>query len=440
MRFPLTLAALSLTTSLLASACALEEGDELDDVEIGETEQEISNPDTSFTSDGLVEWNVTGTHGAVGVVQTPGGYVYGAGRRIDEGGRHQLAIRIMSSQGAALKSINAYASLHAWGNGATQLGPLNDDVFVVGGTSDGTTANTLVARVRADGLNTGFGGDGVIQYNMVSNASFEEAIAAAPWNNKIVVAGHACNQYGYGESCRPYVARIDPATGQLDDSFGGGDGVTLLPAVGQTWTDVVRGMAIQTDGGIVLLSEYDMTEYYDDPGTLRIRRLNQHGTLDSDFNGGTGMWGVTFTRAAGIAIDRANNYIVAAGSNFYMDEMRVFRLDSTGKPVATFDTTVDLPTDAEAARGVTIDRFGRIVVTGGTTDASSGADTVVVRLSRGGLLEKVKYLGFGASSEGTSVFAATQYTAGSYQDVVVVGGKGWDASSQQMTFARLLNP
>lgn len=441
MTFAKTLAALTLTTSLLASACAVEDGEELD---IGEAESELTQPANYFHGDGEQEIPTTDTLGAQGVLQTPSGNIYGVGSRIWSDGRRILAVRTLDFAGNLIGGVLA-ANLNngtasSWANAATQLGTLYDDVIAVGGysTAPGST-HTFLARVRSDGLYDGFGGgDGVVAYNLYSTFPREEAIAAQVWNGKIYVAGNACQNTGYGESCRIFVARFDYA-GNKDTTWSGGDGLVDFPYLGQTWTDQVRGMAIQSDGGVVVLSEQDQTEYYDDAGTMVVRRVNSVGNLDTNF-AGSGSWGKTFTAARGVAIDPANNYIVAVGNNYDGDEIRAYRLRNDGVEVTTFDTTVDLATDGENAHGVTIDSLGRIIIVGESSDLDSGNDLLLVQLTRGGSIDQVKYVNFTTSSGGRSVFTGLEPTAAGGGRFVLAGGLGWGGATDTMVFAKVTNP
>src|SRR5687768_836149 len=94
--FTRTLAALSLTTSLLASACAME-ADELD-AEIGESEHAALGYDGQFSGDGRLEVAVTGTRGAAAIVQGGSGTVYALGDTVVNG-QHLMALRMFDRYG-----------------------------------------------------------------------------------------------------------------------------------------------------------------------------------------------------------------------------------------------------------------------------------------------------------------------------------------------------
>ncbi|HMD53108.1 MAG TPA: Calx-beta domain-containing protein, partial [Phycisphaerae bacterium] len=100
------------------------------------------------------------------------------------------------------------------------------------------------------------------------------ALALEPSDNKLLVGGDFTLADGVG---RNRIARLNP-DGTLDNKFS-----SYLPSQGAS--DVVRALAVQTDGRILVGG--DFTNFN---GSLlsHIARLNYNGSLDSTFNPGAG--------------------------------------------------------------------------------------------------------------------------------------------------------
>jgi uncharacterized delta-60 repeat protein len=199
----------------------------------------------------------------------------------------------------------------------------------------------------------------------------------------------------------------------LDASFGGDDGWTSV-AVGQTSfaTSMVRG-----GGGIVMAGRSD--------GDIAVVKLTLAGEVDPSFGGGDGVVTLDLGRnetANAVAVDGQDRIVLAGTSRPGTTTSRLFaaRLDAAGTPDPGFagDGAVKLPSGVNASGGLdlALTESGRIVVVGFLAPPSTDDKVLVVRYRADGTLDPM----FGGG-DGT---VTTRYAGSSVGNAVVIDAKG----------------
>ncbi|MFT6765834.1 MAG: putative delta-60 repeat protein [Alteromonas naphthalenivorans] len=165
------------------------------------------------------------------------------------------------------------------------------------------------------------------------------------------------------------------SAGTLDGSFGGGDGKVTTNINGG---DIAYGVAIQSDGKIVVVGESN--------SSFGVARYNTDGSLDTSFDT-DGFLTTNFgsvDAAYGVAIQSDGKIVVSGNSG---NDFAVARYNTDGSLDTTFDTDGKLTTDigsssTDVAYGVAIQADGKIVVVG-----DNGSDFAVVRYNTDGSLD-----------------------------------------------------
>ncbi len=134
--------------------------------------------------------------------------------------------------------------------------------------------STANAFAQTSGIDLSFGEDGIASSDI--NGKFDDAtdLVVLP-DGDILVAGNSMA----GSHYEFMVSRFN-SDGSVDESFGENGNATIEFS---TFHCLVKAMAVQEDGKIVLVGNYD-NNYYTDPA---IARFNSDGTIDTGF-GGTG--------------------------------------------------------------------------------------------------------------------------------------------------------
>lgn len=214
-----------------------------------------------------------------------------------------------------------------------------------------------------------------------------------------------CGTRQIGSTADFFVARFD-ADGQLDPSFSF-DGKVTIDFSGDSGTDRATGLALQSDGKIVVAGTTN-ADRGPDHDNFAVARLNADGTLDTTFGAGTGKKVVAFDLDGGTGDDncadvaiQGDGRIVVAGTVMTAAngaDIGVARLLSDGSPDASFNLTgkvsfgFDLPGSSskdDAATRVAIDHAGRIVIAGAADagDSTVGSDFAVARVRANGTLD-----------------------------------------------------
>lgn len=270
-----------------------------------------------------------------------------------------LALLGFSPAGALAAPGDLDPSFGTGGTVSTNIGPGTEDyagdvaidsdgnVVVAGSSETGPeTASAAVARYTPSGaLDPTFGGgDGIVTFHFGSGESDYVRAVAIDSSNRITLAGFSGFDYA--------VARLT-ASGQLDPTFGGGDG-TVITHVG----GIDRSNAVIIDGsGRIVLGGEDFT----------LLRYTASGTLDPSF-GGDGIVQTTFEGGQvnglrELSLDTHGRIIAAGGSG----DLALARYLENGTLDKTFsgDGRVVTTLDGEDyASGAALDSHNRIVIAG----------------------------------------------------------------------------
>ena len=259
------------------------------------------------------------------------------------------------------------------------------------GKNASKNGNVGVVRYNADGsLDTTFGdikkgstrtGKTTIDFGGQTDVGRDVAIQS---DGKIVVVGRGATN-SLNTTGRIILARLN-SNGTLDTSFDGDGKVTTdVTHAGDTANadDTARGLAIQTDGKIVVAGSTATGFGGDGTSNFVVLRYNTNGSLDSSF--GTG--GVAEADNGGVdnylfsVAIQADGKIVAGGGTNGVGGT-VIRYSSAG----TLDTTFDgdgLADIGAYAQAILVQSDGKIVAAG-SINATGNDDLFVARLLNSG--------------------------------------------------------
>jgi uncharacterized delta-60 repeat protein len=251
-----------------------------------------------------------------------------------------------------------------------------DGKIVAAGASDAgpNPGNFALTRYHPDGrLDSSFGSDGRVVTDFGANdIAFGVAVQG---DGKIVAAGASDAGPNPGNFA---LARYD-TNGGLDASFGSGGRVVTDFGTG----DLGRGVAIQTDGKIVVAGVSDAGP---NPGNFALARYKADGALDGSF-GGDGKVVTDYAgaeQARGVAIQRDGKIVAVGLSNGGANpgNFALARYEFDGTLDRAFDGDGRVLTDfadGDLGFGVAIQSDGKIVATG---ISSIGANPTNVALAR----------------------------------------------------------
>lgn len=255
-------------------------------------------------------------------------------------------------------------------------------VVGVGTTRSATTGDDWsVIRLLPDGTpDPSFGGgDGVVVLALSADDDKTYDVVLQP-DGRIVVGGDSGDDVA--------IVRL-LANGDLDPSFGGGDGRFDHSTAPGFAADTLHALVLQPDGAVVGAG------YGSDAWDLWALRVDPAGELDATFGTGGVAWvspGVDAAYLRDAALD-ADGHLVLAGSYDGFHQLLVARLDENGDLDASFggDGMVVLDLGAgtvDAAEAVVVLPDGRLVV-GGRVDRSTPTrdDLLVLRLESDGDLD-----------------------------------------------------
>ena len=265
-------------------------------------------------------------------------------------------------------------------------------------SSSMTGADFALARYSSAGvLDSTFGTSGKTTTDFAGAADQVFATAQTS-DSKIVAVGVAFN----GNKSNDYALAQYSTDGVIDTSFGSSGKVTTDSPGGN---DVARGIAIQSDGKIVVAGGNN--------SDFALCRFNTDGSLDTGF----GASGLVITDFAGgndqanaIAIDSMGNFVVAGSTtnNNTGVDFALARYDSNGNLDATFGTggkvmtPVSPGSDTDQAFALAIDSSGRIIAAGVASAGATGNDFALVRYTSTGTLDST----FGTGGKVTTPLSA----------------------------------
>ncbi len=240
----------------------------------------------------------------------------------------------------------------------------------------------LATAQLAGTLDPTFGTAGITTTSIGPNNETAHAIAVQA-DGKIVVAGETWNNSNVVEDFA--LARYN-SDGSLDNTFGtNGFVVTDM----QQSTDVVKAIAIQPDGKIVVAGHSDNTFNYD----FAVARYLANGTLDNTF-GTNGKviknFGSTDFGLAMALLPNGKILVSGRAYNGQNGDFALIQLNSNGTFDNTFGTAgammADLFGEDESANAIAIQADGKIVLAGDRY-ANNGSLFAVARFNPDGSLD-----------------------------------------------------
>jgi len=255
-------------------------------------------------------------------------------------------------------------------------------ILVAGSKNTANGSDFAIARFNSDGsLDTNFNGTGTVTTDFGGNDTATSI--AVQTNGKIVVTG--VSNIGRANFA---LARYN-ANGSLDTTLNGTGKVTT--DLGED--DIGRGIALQSDGKIVVAGEsYNgSTRIY----RFALARYNEDGSLDTNFNGTgkmTAVIGSGYNAGFSVALQSDGKIVVAgqsdSGANGY--DFAMLRLNSDGNLDPTFNGTGKVTTNIggyDVANSVALQSDGKLVVGGSSYNGTNYASFAVVRYNPNGSLD-----------------------------------------------------
>ncbi|MGH8237431.1 MAG: Calx-beta domain-containing protein, partial [Steroidobacteraceae bacterium] len=233
----------------------------------------------------------------------------------------------------------------------------------------------LVARYTAKGtIDASFSSGGTVVTDMTSRTDLARNIVVQP-DGALVVSG---DPIGSDPSPRTAVARYS-ANGVLDPSFGPGGKVVIAGAL------VGRGLALQSDGRLVLVGSMAVQNVQNDFTHFAVLRLNADGTFDDSF----GTEGATTTSMTGltdvahaVALQADGRIVVAGEGNLVNPNFALARYNTDGTLDTSFAIDGKLVVDffglQDRAEGVVLQADGKIVAGGLVVNSTNGYGLVRV--------------------------------------------------------------
>jgi uncharacterized delta-60 repeat protein len=220
----------------------------------------------------------------------------------------------------------------------------SDGKILVGTTKGNNVTRFELIRYNPDGSpDNSFGTGGSVSTQFRDSFTAELDLIVLQNDGKTIAAGR---NFLFYTDAATVIARYN-ADGTLDTSFGGGDGwVDWSYNAGAT--DSVKGLTIQADGKILVMSELDSGQVY-------LSRLNSNGSFDTTFKGDTigitGQGGNEETLTL-----QADGKILAVTED--SQGILITRISSSSNDVFFGSATYVVNEDGSAISAVTINRAG----------------------------------------------------------------------------------
>lgn len=290
---------------------------------------------------------------------------------------------------------------------STSLTP--EGKIIIGGsfTSYNSTTSNNIACLNIDGdLDTAFNpGNGVGQeFNLLIVSVNSTAIQ---FDEKIIIGG---NFTRYNDNVRNSIARINP-NGSLDSSFNPGTGTGVLGG------NPINSISLQLDEKIVIGGNFTN---YNGTTCNRIARLNTDGSIDNSFNPISG----ANNYIKSIAIQPDGKIIIGGSFTSYDGIMRnhISRLNSDGSLDNEFDPGTGASGSTPSINSIAIQPDGKIIIAGQFTTYNGIDRNCIARLNADGSLDNDFNPGSGAT-------AGVIYSAALQPDgKIIIGGSftGYD--------------
>ncbi|MBK8368441.1 MAG: T9SS type A sorting domain-containing protein [Bacteroidetes bacterium] len=270
----------------------------------------------------------------------------------------------------------------------------NDGKVIIGGTFtsyNGTNINRI-ARINTDGsldgtFNVGSGFNGTITKLLLQS------------DGKIIAVG---NFTTYKGSTKNRIVRLN-SDGSVDATFNVGTGTASQ----------IYAAALQSDGMVIIAGTFTS---YNGTSISRIARLNTNGSIDTNFNPGTGPSDWTY----GIAVQPDGKIIIVGNFLSYNGTTvnRVARLNSDGslENNLTFNAGTAVSAAATYVYGLALQSDGKIIIGGSFTTFNGVTKNRLVRLNTNGSIDNT--FNAGGSNANLIVYSCNVLA----DDKILIGG------------------
>ena len=337
------------------------------------------SPDSSFGSDGkvttdIVQFNPFGERARAVAIQTDGKIIV-AGHSNATANTTDFTLVRYNPDGSRDFTFDGDGIVTTHFSASEDINDVaiqpDGKIVAAGYVSNGSTIDIAVARYNADGsLDTAFDGDGKLTTDFGGGGDRAESVAIQP-DGKIAIGGAASLGPGYDFALVRY-----NADGSLDASFDvDGKLTTDMTGLG----DAVNAIAIQADGRIVAAGVGGSFNGLD----FALARYNPNGSLDASFDGDGKVTTSILSAsdvATGLAI-QSDGRIVLGGYSFNAslnNDAALVRYHSDGSLDVSFGTdgkrTFEISGN-DFITGLALDPAGRIVIAG-----DSGSKVAIARV------------------------------------------------------------
>ncbi len=311
--------------------------------------------DSTFGTNGI--WNrptrVNGADEVSAIALQPDGKMVLAGYRTFVGPDTDFIVTRLSSTGVIDPTLDTFVTFDLGGGHADTANALaiqSDGMIVVAGTATTTSTGTdiVVARLTSAGaLDTTFDGNGKLILRFDPGNFPDVATGVAIQSDGKIVLGGTVRT-ATSVGTDVGVVRLN-TNGTFDTTFDG-DGKQTIPYLGD---DAANALALQPDGKIVLGG---VTNAHVADSDMLLARVNADGTLDSSFNSGTRRYafdlGGAFTdKLLGLALDPSGRVVAVGSASTASNGTDLAMLRVFGRDIPlVVDTTTDV-TDGNLAAG-----------------------------------------------------------------------------------------
>lgn len=286
--------------------------------------------DETFGSDGYSTFGASGTV-ASDMVISPSGHYAITGEIGPSPGR--LFVARLTSDGVLDPGFGTDGlAILQWGQGSAGSGVLaleDGGLLVCGGGSSGPNASAaFLVKFRSDGaLDADFGDNGMLI--LASGYQYAAWDLAMDEEGRVVVCGSEWPQAGEGPEL--VVWRSTP-TGELDPEFDGDGEATI--SLGSPIVNA-RSIAFQPGGRYVLALQGEGT---DPDHRVQALRLTEEGQIDQSFGGGEGMITAPDLGRCSVIDDLGQIFIgsIAWSTLSGLWTAKVSKFDADGEPIADF--------------------------------------------------------------------------------------------------------
>jgi uncharacterized delta-60 repeat protein len=329
--------------------------------------------DTTFSRDGVLTVDIEGLDEAYGVTVQPDGKIVVVG---EARGSIFTVPRMLIARITSAGALDTSFDGDGWeiveppfvdSSGFSDVAIGADGSIYAGGTASEFQLGFVVMKYSPTGAIQTYGNR---EWGaLVDFGGFQDEIGeiALQSDGKLVAAGWAeigdTNEFDFA------LARLT-TTGELDTTFGGGDG-KVTTDVGEE--DAALGVALAQDGRIAVAGTRAL--FGSESGNdFTVLRYTAAGTLDTSFSGDgkvTGLFGAdTLSESTDVAVQPNGRIVVAGtrnGPDRFAPDIALARYTNTGNLDSTFGANGKVVTDTEGyetANGVALQPDGRILVSG----------------------------------------------------------------------------